>query len=147
MKTWKTLFSALLALWLSVPLMAFADPHGRGGFHGGGGSFRGGGDIRHFGGHDVTVWRSGGWRHTYYNGRLGWWWVVGGAWYFYPQAVYPYPDPYVPPVIVAQQSTMVTPQSQQYWYYCEPSKTYYPYVATCEADWKAVPATPNGASQ
>lgn len=140
MKTWKTLFSVLLALLVITPLTAMADPHGRGGF-------RGGGDIRHFGHHDINVWRSGGWRHTYYNGRLGWWWVVGGAWYFYPQAVYPYPDPYVPPVIVAQNPTPIAPQSQPYWYYCEPSKTYYPYVSSCEAEWKAVPATPIGASK
>jgi hypothetical protein len=142
MKTWKYCLSALLALLVISPTTALADPHGR--------AWRGGGDMRHFGGHDMGVWRAGGWRHTYYNGRLGWWWVAGGAWYFYPQAVYPYPDPYVPPVIVAQQApaTLVQAQTQQFWYYCEPSKTYYPYVSSCEAEWKAVPATPNnGASK
>ena len=36
-----------------------------------------------------------------HGGRGGWWWVVGDAWYYYPQPVYPYPDPYTPPVVVA----------------------------------------------
>ncbi|HET7765229.1 MAG TPA: DUF6515 family protein [Burkholderiales bacterium] len=28
------------------------------------------------------------------------------------------------------------------WYYCESSKTYYPYVSECKEGWKEVPATP-----
>jgi hypothetical protein len=28
------------------------------------------------------------------------------------------------------------------WYYCESSKTYYPYVSECKEGWRAVPATP-----
>ena len=28
------------------------------------------------------------------------------------------------------------------WYYCESSKTFYPYVSTCPEGWKQVPATP-----
>ena len=30
--------------------------------------------------------------------RFGWWRVVGGLWYWYPTPIYPYPDPYTPPV-------------------------------------------------
>lgn len=85
------------------------------------------------------VWRGGGWRHTWYGGRFGWWWVAGGVWYFYPQPVYPYPDPYAPPTYVA--ATPSGPAPPATWYYCPTSKTYYPYVTTCTADWQAVPAT------
>jgi hypothetical protein len=32
-----------------------------------------------------VAWQGGRWRHEMHNGRLGWWWDVGGVWYFYPQ--------------------------------------------------------------
>jgi hypothetical protein len=41
-----------------------------------------------FGGHAYhgrLAWEGGRWRHEMRNGRDGWWWDVGGAWYFYPQ--------------------------------------------------------------
>jgi hypothetical protein len=44
--------------------------------------------ARNFGGHPYhgrLAWGGGRWRHEMHNGRLGWWWDVGGAWYFYPQ--------------------------------------------------------------
>src|ERR1700722_18371219 len=43
---------------------------------------------RNFGGHAYhghLAWEGGRWRHEIHNGRNGWWWDVGGAWYFYPQ--------------------------------------------------------------
>jgi Glycine zipper len=43
---------------------------------------------RNFGGHVYRghlAWDRGHWRHEWHNGRLGWWWDVDGAWYFYPQ--------------------------------------------------------------
>jgi hypothetical protein len=39
----------------------------------------------------TLAWDRGAWRHEVRNGRYGWWWDVGGAWYFYPQPIYPYP--------------------------------------------------------
>jgi hypothetical protein len=44
--------------------------------------------ARNFGGHAYhgrLAWEGGAWRHEMHNGRFGWWWDVGGAWYFYPQ--------------------------------------------------------------
>jgi hypothetical protein len=44
--------------------------------------------ARNFGGHAYhghLAWEGGHWRHEMHNGRYGWWWDVGGAWYFYPQ--------------------------------------------------------------
>jgi hypothetical protein len=35
--------------------------------------------------HGRLAWEGGRWRHEMHNGRYGWWWDVGGAWYFYPQ--------------------------------------------------------------
>ena len=49
---------------------------------------RGGMPERNFGGHVYRgrqAWEGGRWRHEAHNGRYGWWWDVGGVWYFYPQ--------------------------------------------------------------
>jgi hypothetical protein len=52
------------------------------------GNVRGNFPTRNFGGHPYhgrLAWEGGRWRHETYNGRYGWWWDVGGVWYFYPQ--------------------------------------------------------------
>jgi hypothetical protein len=49
---------------------------------------RGNFPARNFGGHPYhgrLAWEGGRWRHEMHNGRYGWWWDVGGVWYFYPQ--------------------------------------------------------------
>ena len=95
------------------------------------------GDIRRFQELDWRVWRDGRWVHERHDGRLGWWWVIGGLWYFYPAPVYPYPNPYEPPPL-----ELAPPPPAQFWYYCEALKNYYPYVRTCPGGWQQVPATP-----
>ena len=108
------------------------------------------GEIHRFHEHDLRVWRRGYWRHGWHAGRLGWWWVVGGVWYWYPVPVYPYPDPYTPPVVVQAPPTAPAPPAvpaqpqAQVWYYCERPAGYYPYVPACPSGWKTVPATPPG---
>ncbi len=97
-------------------------------------------DIRHFRDHDLRVWRGGHWIHDRHDGRFGWWWVVGGAWYFYPAPVYPYPNPYVPPVVVAAPPR--PDASPQYWYFCRSSNAYYPYVTSCPEGWMQVAPQP-----
>ncbi|HUZ71675.1 MAG TPA: hypothetical protein VMU87_01710 [Stellaceae bacterium] len=69
-----------------------------------------------------------------FGGRLGWWWVVGPTWYFYPAPIYPYPypDPYVPPVVTAPPAAT--------WYYCSNPAGYYPYVPQCPVPWQPVQA-------
>jgi hypothetical protein len=111
--------------------------------------WRGHHDIRHFQRHDIRRWRDGRWVHGRHDGHLGWWWVAAGIWYFYPRPIYPYPDPYVPsiiierqPPVVIQQTPPATTPSPAYWYYCETSNAYYPYVESCPSGWKKVPATP-----
>ncbi|HUW51053.1 MAG TPA: hypothetical protein VMV75_08570 [Sulfuricella sp.] len=136
-------FSTLAAL---APLSANADRRDDG-RHDEGRNWHG--DIREFHNRDLPRWRAGHWHHGAHEGRLGWWWVVGGLWYFYPQPVYPYPDAYTPPVVVIQQPASPAapgaPAAQaQYWYYCTSVKGYYPYVPSCPEGWKTVPATPPG---
>ena len=41
-----------------------------------------------FGGHAYRghlAWEGGHWRHEMHAGRMGWWWDVGGVWYWYPE--------------------------------------------------------------
>ena len=91
------------------------------------------GNIHRFVDRDARVWRGGRWRHSHHDGRFGWWWVVGGLWYFYPEPVYPYPDPFVPGTV-----DYGAVGSGQYWYYCESAGQYYPYVTYCPEGWEAV---------
>ena len=108
------------------------------------------GDISRFHERDWHVWRSGHWNHGRHDGRLGWWWVVGSSWYFYPSPVYPNPNPWEPPpaiVVSPPEGTPPPAPPTQYWYYCDAAQAYYPYVATCSGGWKPVPATPGSPSQ
>jgi hypothetical protein len=91
------------------------------------------GDIHAFHDRDFSYWRGGHWFHGRRGGQFGWWWVVGPTFYFYSQPVYPYPNPYVPPVASA------APPSGT-WYYCANPQGYYPYVPQCGVPWQAVPA-------
>jgi hypothetical protein len=89
-------------------------------------------DIHRFREHDFERWRGGHWVNGRHGGRLGWWWVIGPSWYFYPQPIYPYPDPYQPPTIAPPPPAM--------YYYCDYPPGYYPYVAACPTPWRQVPA-------
>jgi hypothetical protein len=111
------------------------------------------GDIARFHERDMERWRGGRWFHGEHIGRQGWWWVVDGAWYFYPVPVYPYPDPYSPPQVVVQVPASATvpapppaaaPSAPQNWYYCASQQEYYPYITSCPEPWQPVPATPPG---
>jgi len=131
---------ALAAGMLALVQPSWAQRHEEGRFHG---------DIARFHEHDWEMWRGGRWYHATHGGRFGWWWVAGGIWYFYPAPVYPYPNPYEPPVAVIVPQAPATPAppppQPQNWYYCDAAKGYYPYVPACPGGWRAVPATPNSA--
>lgn len=104
------------------------------------------------------------------HGRGGWHGGVGvyfgNPYPFFPYgyAPYAYPYPYAyspPPVVITQPQPQVyieqgntspapaasapsasTQSSSAYWYYCEQSDSYYPYVKDCPAGWKQVTPTP-----
>ncbi len=49
---------------------------------------RGGIAVRDYGGQSYRGrlgWEGGRWRHEVHNGRRGWWWDVGGVWYYYDE--------------------------------------------------------------
>jgi hypothetical protein len=141
----------LLGVLMAISLPALAEHRDRFGDSRRDGHWQGR-DIHRFAEHDLGTWRGGHWRHGHHGGRMGWWWVAAGIWYFYPEPVYPYPDPYMPPVtVINQQPQVVAPQpsapiqpqqTPQVWYYCDSAKSYYPYVPSCPEGWKTVPAHP-----
>ena len=81
-------------------------------------------------GPELERWHGGHWFQGEHSGRLGWWWVAGDGWYYYPAPVYPYPDPYVPPAVTAP--------SAGYAYYCPSAAAYYPSVTECGEAWQPV---------
>lgn len=116
------------------------------------------GDMSRFHERDIDIWRGGRWYHGYHDGRNAWWWFAGGIWYAYSAPIYPYPDPYQPPVVIVQTPqppvyveqnppVQAAPPAQnapqaQFWYYCSNPAGYYPYVPNCSVDWQKVPANP-----
>ena len=143
------LLAGALAIFAAGPASA-DDWRGHDGWRGDGGRHddwrrddwrgRGGwrGDIHRFHDRDFARWRGGRWHHGRHGGQVGWWWVVGGVWYFYPAPVYPYPDPYQPPVVVAPAPPAAQPPAV--YYYCDNPAGYYPYVPQCLTPWRTVPA-------
>lgn len=137
----------LFAASMFAPAVLAQHGHDRG--HGPGHAHRGPGHEWHgntgrfheYGGHG---WRGGHWAHGHHGGRLGWWWVAGPSWYYYPAPVYPYPPgPWVPAEAFSPAPRLVAPPPVQYWYYCEALRNYYPYVSACPSGWEAVPSTPD----
>jgi hypothetical protein len=116
--------------------------HWEGGWHGHEAPHWGHGGIARFHEGDWDRWRAGHWFHGEHFGRLGWWWVVDGAWYFYPVPVYPYPDPYIPPMVAAPAPPPSPQSPPQYWYYCPSMRGYYPYVTECPEGWTPVAPRP-----
>ncbi len=122
----KTVYAilAVLILLLSTALPASAWDHGgyRGGWHSHGG---------------VGV----------YIGPGGWWGPGPYWWGPWGSPYYPYYDYAQPPVVVQPNPPVYIQQAPQsppenYWYYCQESKAYYPYVNTCPSGWlKVVPQT------
>jgi hypothetical protein len=111
----KTVFVllAILALLLGNSMSAQADRGGHG--HG------------HFG---VDFMIGPGW---------GPWWGP------YPYG-YGYAYPYAPPVVIEREPELyIEPQTQEqnYWYFCNDPKGYYPYVKKCPNGWMKVVPSPS----
>ena len=66
--------------------------------------------------------------------------------YYYPAypAAYYYPPAFVAPAAptnyIEQQPAADTAPAGGTWYYCDASRSYYPYVKQCPGGWRSVPA-------
>ena len=132
-----------LALILGGGSLSLAAPAEAGGWHGG----------YHGGWHGGCCW--GGSSFSLFFGFPAFYPYPAYSYYpAYPYPAYPYPaysysyaPPYyppAPPVTMAQQAPPPGPAPVQYWYYCDNPRGYYPYVRSCGAGWRAVPAQPPG---
>ena len=96
-----------------------------------------------------------GWHRPSVGIAVGPYW---SPWIYPPRSWYPYPyyPIYSAPVIVEREQAPVyieqgaTPQAStpapapdQYWYYCEASQAYYPYVRECLNGWRKVAPQPS----
>ena len=104
----------------------------------------------HFNGHHKSF---GHHHHGHHHGAAFVGFGVGFAypwsWYYPPPYYYPgyyYPQPVAypaQPVTYVEQGAAPAPAEQAgWWYYCEASRTYYPYVKECPSGWLRVPAVP-----
>jgi hypothetical protein len=110
----------------------------------GAGSALAGGSHSHGGGHyhgRVAIGVGIGFPYLGYGYGYGY-----GYPYYAPYAYYP---PYYAPAYAPQPSAYVEqPQVQQaqqpsgYWYFCNDSRAYYPYVKECPAGWQRVAPQP-----
>jgi hypothetical protein len=106
---------ALAALVLGAVASSTAFAHGRGGVHLG----------FHFGA--PLFWGS------------PYWYGPPPYYYYYPPTVM---VPASPPVYVERSDAAPEPSAQEWWYYCDTSRGYYPYVKTCPSGWQRVPPAP-----
>ena len=117
-----------------------------GGHQGGAGrpEHRGDGAPRNQGGKPRDRGRHGGWDEHHHGGVV----VVPQVWY--PNFPYPYPyPPYYPGDVdtdnegpPADVQANRPPMPRAFWYYCDNSNSYYPYVKDCKGDWTALPISP-----
>jgi len=148
---------ALLLLTATLPVRADSNKHSMGAMHpSSAGSVQKGSGVRSVGGgfhgdnHNE--------HHGENRGGRGWGLGIGlvtgaliGAELAAPY--YPYYYPYVDPVTIlpptqydpmpVQVAPSNPPSSNiSVWYYCDSSKSYYPYIDACPEGWKVVPTTP-----
>ena len=138
------LLVGLTALTLSAALTMHVEAA-----RGGGGGRSGGHNGGHGGGHghghnhshtSVGVFFGAGWYPYYYYPPY--------PGYYYPPYYYPY---YYPPAASAPTTYIELGATESgggnslpsgYWYYCNSSNGYYPYVKECSGGWQQVAPTP-----
>jgi hypothetical protein len=140
MNTARRIGIVALAMFAALVLALPADASRGGGGHSGGG--RGGG-----GGHGSGAGHShhGGHHHHHRGGGVFFIGAVGGFWPWWSAGAYGpvlydvpawLPEPLPGPVPLMQQAP-ASPEGY-WWYWCEDSQAYYPYVQQCASEWQRV---------
>jgi hypothetical protein len=77
--------------------------------------------------------------------------AIGGPVFWPGYYPYPAPYPYYPPVVavpsapttyIEQAPTQASSDGGNWWYYCDASNAYYPYVKDCSSGWQRVTPQP-----
>lgn len=115
-------------------------------------------DVRHLYDYEWKVWRTGRWRHDFFNGRFGWWYEVAGVWYPYAAPAYPYPTTInaltAEAAIAPADSDAASddfddgpvmafaplPPAPHVAYHCAKPAGFFPTVTSCDTDWVALSA-------
>lgn len=133
MKSTKLIFALVIALaGITLSESTLAGGYYRGGYHGG---------YRGYYGPRVTVGLGFGFGVPY----AGYYGYGYGNPYYAPYSYYP---PYAPAYAQQQPTEYVEQPAQQqqqasgYWYYCNDSRAYYPYVKECPSAWQRVAPQP-----
>lgn len=71
-------------------------------------------------------------------------WYPAPVYYAPPPPAYYYGVVRSSPPVYVERAEAVGNRSADWWYYCEQSKGYYPYVKTCPGGWQKVSPTPRG---
>lgn len=80
--------------------------------------------------------------HFYGPGWGGYW---GGPSVIYSAPVYSSPPVVIqqsPPVYIEKPAASADTQAAGWWYYCGPTRAYYPYVSECSEAWQRVSPVP-----
>lgn len=109
-----------------------------------------GGHVGHGYSHFQSHHHHGGHHHSTTFVGVGFGFAYPWSWYGYYPPPYYYPGYYYPqpvaypaePVTYVEQSAPAQTEPAGWWYYCETSRTYYPYVKECPNGWQRVPALP-----
>ena len=99
----------------------------------------------------VPAW-AGPHNHVYFGVTIGppyWrpWYYPPPPYYYYPPVVVQQAPP-APPVYVEQPTVVPAPAApapESYWYFCQSTGQYYPYVKTCAVPWQKVAPQPPSA--
>jgi hypothetical protein len=86
----------------------------------------------------VSIGVGFGFGYPYWGSPWGPWWHYPPPYYYYPQPVY------VPaqPTTYIEQGSAPAADTAAWWYYCDTSRGYYPYVKECPSGWQRVPPAP-----
>jgi hypothetical protein len=140
------LLLALVGMFSSGSALAFKTGGGK--VSGGGGKVSGGGGKVSTGHHHGRHHHGHHHKSTTFVG-VGFGFAYPWSWYYPPPYYYPgyyYPQPVVypaQPVTYVEQGMAPAPaEPAGWWYYCEASTTYYPYVKECPSGWQRVSPTP-----
>ena len=69
-------------------------------------------------------------------------WYYPAPYYYHPPPAPVVMAPSAPPAYVERRSEAAAAPAEHFWYYCNDSQAFYPYVRQCASPWERVTPTP-----